>query len=59
MIICNSGPLITLSKIGYLYLLQEVFGEVFIPEAVFIEVVEQGAGLPELKKSVTLISSGW
>lgn len=46
MIICNSGPLITLSKIGYLHLLQEVFGEVFIPEAVYTEVVEQGAGLP-------------
>ncbi len=46
MIISNSGPLITLSKIGYLHLLKAVFGEVFIPEAVYVEVVERGAGLP-------------
>ncbi|SHE91391.1 Predicted nucleic acid-binding protein, contains PIN domain [Desulforamulus putei DSM 12395] len=46
MIICNSGPLITLSKIGYLHLLPAIFGRIFIPEAVYNEVVENGAGLP-------------
>jgi len=46
LIICNSGPLITLSKIGYLHLLPAILGRIFIPEAVYNEVVENGAGLP-------------
>ena len=46
MIVCNSGPLITLSKIGYLYLIKSILGTVFIPQAVFNEVVENGVGLP-------------
>ena len=46
MIVCNPGPLITLSKIGYLYLIKSILGRVFIPEAVYNEMVENGLGLP-------------
>ena len=46
MIVCNSGPLITLSKLGYLHLIKSILGKVYIPQAVYNEVVENGVGLP-------------
>lgn len=44
MIIANSGPLIILSRIGYLFILKEFFKEVNIPHAVWVEIVERGKG---------------
>ncbi len=38
-IICNSSPIIGFSLIGKLNLLWEIFDEVYIPEAVYQEVV--------------------
>ncbi|MBF7083696.1 DUF3368 domain-containing protein [Desulfallas sp. Bu1-1] len=46
MIVCNSGPLIILSKLGYLHLIKSILGKVYIPQAVYNEVVENGVGLP-------------
>jgi len=46
LIVCNSGPLITLSKLGYLHLIKSILGKVYIPQAVYNEVVEKGVGLP-------------
>lgn len=40
--VSNSTPLIALSKIGKLNLLQEYFGQIAIPEAVYNEVVVNG-----------------
>ena len=42
MIIADSTALIHLSRIGKLYLLQQLFTKVIVPEAVYDEVVIQG-----------------
>ncbi|AGK61339.1 hypothetical protein Asulf_01348 [Archaeoglobus sulfaticallidus PM70-1] len=42
IVVSNSGPLITLAKIGKLNILRVLFGEVTIPKAVRVEVVEKG-----------------
>ncbi|SFR14130.1 DUF3368 domain-containing protein [Desulfoscipio geothermicus] len=44
IIVSNSTPLISLSKIGKIGLLQNIFGKVFIPDAVYNEVAVQGQG---------------
>lgn len=49
IVVCNSGPLIALSKIKHLDILKEFFEEIIIPEAVWIEVVEKGKGRPGAK----------
>ena len=42
-VVCNSSPIIALSKIGKLDLLWTLFDEVMIPEAVFEEIVHGNA----------------
>ncbi len=44
VIVCNAGPLIALSLVGNLDLLQRLYDRVLAPEAVVREVVESGAG---------------
>lgn len=44
IVVSDSGPLIALSKIKHLDILEKFFGEIIIPEAVWIEVVEKGEG---------------
>lgn len=55
-VVCNSSPIIGLSKIGKLNLLWELFDDVVIPEAVFREIVygnsAQSNGSLELEKAV-------
>lgn len=43
-IVADSSVLIALSTLGELELLKDLFGEVFIPKAVWREVVEEGRG---------------
>jgi predicted nucleic acid-binding protein len=43
-VVSNSSPLINLARIGRLDLLSRLYGELIIPEAVWHEVVVQGAG---------------
>ena len=45
-IVCNASPLINLARIGKLGLLRELYNELIIPEAVWHEVVVEGAGQP-------------
>ena len=45
-IVTNSTPLIELSKINQVELLQEMYGSILIPEEVYIEVVVDGTGKP-------------
>ena len=45
-VVVNSSVLIFLSKIGLLHLLKELFGVVYIPDAVYREVVIEGGERP-------------
>lgn len=49
-VILDSGPIIALSCVGYLDLLKTLYPAVWIPEAVFREVVIDGAGQPGSKE---------
>jgi len=42
----DTSILIHLAAIGRFYLLKQIFGEIIIPEGVYIEVVVEGWGLP-------------
>lgn len=57
----NATPLIYLAKIGRMGLLRSLFGEVFIPEEVKVEVVERGKELGERDAYVVekAIKDGW
>lgn len=46
IVVADAGPLIYLSAIGQLRLVQRLSPEVLVPQAVFDEVVVAGAGLP-------------
>ena len=53
-IICNTGPIIALSILGRLSILQNLFNSVIIPEEVHREILEGGetqVGLHDYKKS--------
>ena len=39
IVVSDTTPLISLLKIGKVYLLEELFGRIFIPQAVFSELV--------------------
>jgi hypothetical protein len=45
-VVSNTSPLINLAWIGQLELLHTLYGEIHIPEAVWHEIVIQGAGQP-------------
>lgn len=45
-IVSNASPLISLARIGQLDLLRQLYSELLIPEAVWQEVVIEGAGQP-------------
>ena len=53
-VIVNSTPLIALSKVGRLGLLKQMYGEVYIPDAVFQEVTKKNDRVKE-----ELIKSAW
>ena len=45
-VVSNAGPLITLTEVGRLALLQALFEQILIPQAVYDEVVVHGEGEP-------------
>ena len=45
-ITADTSILIHLAAIGRFYLLKQLFGEIIIPEGVYIEAVVEGWGLP-------------
>ena len=51
-VVCNSSPLIYLAKVGRLNLIKDVYGRVWIPEAVFKEAVTQGKILGIIDASI-------
>ncbi|MEM3726311.1 MAG: DUF3368 domain-containing protein [Candidatus Bathyarchaeia archaeon] len=60
-IVSNTSPLIWLSKIGKITLLKELFGEVIIPQEVYIEAVEKGLqeGFSDALAIKERIEQGW
>jgi predicted nucleic acid-binding protein len=48
-VIFNSSPIINLSHVGLLHLFSKLFTEIFIPEAVFKEVVIEGRKKEDVK----------
>ncbi|MEW6417928.1 MAG: DUF3368 domain-containing protein [Nitrospirota bacterium] len=56
MIVSNSSALINLSAIGHLDLLQKLYTEIIIPEAVWEEVAVKGKGQPG---SEEVQKAGW
>lgn len=61
MVVCDSGPLIHLSRAGKLELLKELFDEVEIPPSVYREVVEEAKarGKPGVSAIEHAIEEGW
>jgi uncharacterized protein len=51
-VVCNSSPLIALEQIGHLLLLESLFGEVWVPEAVVQEVIPSVSLPPFVKPCV-------
>ena len=45
-VVSNTSPLISLARLGQLELLRALYGELLVPEAVWQEVVVEGAGHP-------------
>ncbi len=58
VVISNSSPLINLSIIGRLNLLERKFSEIVIPKAVWREVVVDGIGKPGAKEVARFRFSG-
>lgn len=54
IVVSDSGPLIALSKIKHLDILEKFFGEIIIPEAVWIKVnkVKNKIGIEALKHEI-------
>jgi len=44
--ISNSGPIISFARAGHLDLLKKIIGELWIPEAVYEDIVVKGKGRP-------------
>ena len=51
-VVSNSSPLIYLANVGRLNLIKDVYGRVWIPEAVFHEVIVQGKALGIAEASI-------
>ena len=46
IVVSDSSPIISLSMIGQLHLLQQLYSEIVLPQAVYQEVVEEGRHRP-------------
>ena len=57
--VSNSTPLIGLSIVGHLELLREFYGEIWIPPAVWQEVVDAGQGLAGSREVAAAVAAGW
>jgi len=49
-VVCNSSPLIHLAKIKMLEILENFFGEILVPEAVYSECVREGGEREDAKE---------
>jgi len=58
-VVANASPLIALAKIERFSLLKRLFGEILVPNAVWQEVVVQGAGRPASEQVVVAERNRW
>ena len=54
IVVSNASPLINLARVGRIDLLQQLYDELIIPEAVWQEVVIDGSGQPGALPAVLL-----
>ncbi len=59
VVVSDSSPLIYLTRLAQLPLLQALHNTVFVPQAVWDEVVIGGAGLPESLALSEAVAIGW
>ena len=61
MVVCDSGPLIYLSRVGQIQLLRELFDSVLIPPSVHRETVQEAKALRKHGVSIIekAINDGW
>lgn len=57
--VVNASPLIFLALLGHFSLLHDLFDEVFIPDAIYEEVVVQGVGQPGAGETEAAVAAGW
>lgn len=50
IVVTNSTPIISLAKIDKLHLLRDIFGKIYVPNAVYKEVAVKGKGRPGSKE---------
>ena len=53
-VVADAGPIISFARSGHDSILRQVFSQLIIPEAVYTEIVLQGAGRP----GVSLVQEG-
>lgn len=58
LVIADASPLVLLAKIGRLELLTALAEQVWVPAAVWQEVVSRGEGRPEVAEIVARFASG-
>lgn len=58
-IVSNAGPLIHLSWIGRLHLLQQLFDELIVPNRVKEEVLQADDDVPGVSELLATFASGW
>ena len=46
IVVSNTSPIINLAAVGQLDLLRQLYGQIVIPQAVYVEIVGRGAGQP-------------
>jgi predicted nucleic acid-binding protein len=54
IVVSNTSPIVKLAAVGRLDLLQQLYGAILIPAAVYVEIVVVGAGLPGALEVQTL-----
>ncbi len=58
-VVSDAGPLIGLAEIDHFGLLRKLFGRLYVPTAVYHEVVVEGKGRPGAEEVETAVQEGW
>ena len=59
LVISNSSPLIALGRVNHLGILESIFGEVVIPDAVYKETVVESNNKKQIKNITNAIDAGF